>query len=180
MGDWHIAAGPLIRKLENRFTLTCDEKQAIHHLPARLGEVKGDQDIVREGDRPLRCCFVLEGVTCTYKIAGEGKRQITNFHIAGDGPDLQSLHLENLDVSISTLTPCKLGFVPHEDIRDLCARFPRIAGALWRETLIDASIFREWMVNVGQRPARVRIAHLMCEMVVRFQAIGQAEGLTIK
>ena len=84
-----------------------------------------------------------------------------------------------MDTSIATMTPCKLGFVPHEALRDLCARFPRIAGALWRETLIDASIFREWVTNVGQRPAFSRIAHVMCELVVRFQAVGLAEGYSI-
>lgn len=34
---------------------------------------------------------------------------------------------------------------------------PTIAEAFWRDTLIDASIFREWVSNVGQRDARSRI-----------------------
>ena len=35
---------------------------------------------------------------------------------------------------------------------------------MWVETLIDASIFREWVVNVGQRDSKSRIAHLLCEI----------------
>jgi CRP-like cAMP-binding protein len=65
--------------------------------------------------------------------------------------------------------------LPHEVIHDLCARQPRIAGALWRETLIDAAIFREWMVGIGRRSAHARIAHLLCEMLVRMRAVGLAE-----
>lgn len=180
MSDWNAAVAPLILKLERVFALSADERQAILSLPARMTDIKADQDIVRIGDQPSRSCFILEGVACTYKISGEGKRQIVNFHIPGDGPDLQSLYLGVLDVSIGTITPCRVGFVPHEAMRELCAQYPRIAGALWRETLIDAAIFREWITNVGQRPAPSRIAHLMCEFVTRFRVVGLADGDTIQ
>jgi CRP-like cAMP-binding protein len=111
-------------------------------------------------------------MTCTYKLAAESKRQITTFHITGDAPDLQSVHLTRLDVSIATITPCKLGFVEHEAILRLCDEYPRITAALWRHTLIDAAIFREWMTSIGQRPAAARIAHLLCELYLRFEAVG--------
>lgn len=48
--------------------------------------------------------------------------------------------------------------------------------ALWRETLIDAAIFREWVVNVGARPARPRLAHLFCEHFDRLRSVGLAEN----
>ena len=43
---------------------------------------------------------------------------------------------------------------------------------MWLDTLLDASIFREWVVNVGRRDARARISHLLCELIVRLQNIG--------
>ena len=46
---------------------------------------------------------------------------------------------------------------------------------MWRETLIDASIFREWVMNVGRREAINQIAHVLCELVVRMRAVGLAE-----
>jgi CRP-like cAMP-binding protein len=174
-----VTLSSLIRKFENVFALSEAEREGLRNLPIREAELKADQDIVREGDRPTRSCFVLEGMTCTYKHAAEGKRQIVNFHIPGDAPDLQSLHLTVLDISIGTITPCKVGFVQHDAVLGLCSRFPRIASAFWRETLIDAAIFREWMTSIGQRSAYSRIAHLMCEMVVRFRVIGMTEDLTI-
>src|SRR5215210_8554827 len=134
---------PLIRKLESIFTLSEDERRAILDLPLQVTTIKADQDIVREGDRPSRSCALLEGFACTFKVTAEGKRQITAFHIPGDIPDLQSLHLEVLDTSLGTLTPCKVGFIQHEALQDLCERNPRIARALWCMTLIDASTFRE-------------------------------------
>ena len=47
---------------------------------------------------------------------------------------------------------------------------------LWRSTLIDAAINREWIVSIGARGAAVRLAHLFCEMNVRLQRIGLSDG----
>jgi CRP-like cAMP-binding protein len=127
---------------------------------------------VREGDRPSRSCLLLDGFAATYKMTGDGKRQIMAFHVPGDIPDLQSLQLRVLDNSVATLTACKVGFIQHEVLHDLCRRHPRINDALWRETLINAAIFREWMTNIGRRDAYNRIAHLFCEWIVRLRAVG--------
>jgi CRP-like cAMP-binding protein len=165
----------LIRKLESIFAVSDNERQALLDLPMQVLCLKADQDIVREGDRPSRSCLVLEGFICTYKMTGDGKRQIQAFQMPGDIPDLQSLHLKVLDCSLGTITPCRVGFIPHEALRDLCARHPRIASALWRETLISAAIFREWMTGIGRREAYSRIAHLLCEWMVRLRAVGLAK-----
>src|SRR5215211_6073392 len=174
------AAIPLIRRLENAFTLAENERAALLNLPLQVTTLRADQDIVREGDRPTRSCALLEGFAAMFKVTAEGKRQITAFYIPGDIPDLQSLHLEVLDTSLGTLTPCKVGFIQHEALQDLCDRCPRIAKALWRETLIDASIFREWTVNVGRREAYARIAHILCELMARLEAVGLAQDHTCK
>jgi CRP-like cAMP-binding protein len=119
---------------------------------------------------------VLQGFTATYKMTGDGRRQIHAFHLAGDIPDLPSLHLRVLDNnSIITVTPCRLGFIQHETLRDLCRKQPRIMEAFWRQTLIDAAIFREWMTNIGRREAYSRPAHILCEWIVRLQAVGLVE-----
>jgi CRP-like cAMP-binding protein len=171
----HPGYNPLIRKLESIFTLTDDERQALETLPMQVVAIKDRQDIVREGDRPSRSCLILSGFACVYKMTAQGKRQIVSFSIAGDVPDLQSLHLKVLDNSISTLSPCRVGFITHDALRELCERYPRLAAAFWRETLIDAAIFREWVMNIGQREAYTRMAHVLCELVVRLKAVGLVE-----
>jgi CRP-like cAMP-binding protein len=169
---------PVLRKLDRIVRLTDAERAAIEALPMQVQAIKADQDIVREGDRPSRSFAVLEGYTATYKMTGDGKRQIHNWHIPGDIPDLQSLHLRVLDISIVTLTPCRLGFIQHEALRDLCRNQPRIMEAFWHETLIDAAIFREWMTNIGRREAYSRMAHLLCEWVVRLDVVGLVQDYT--
>jgi CRP-like cAMP-binding protein len=135
--------GPIIHKLESTFTLSEEEKAALSSLPVQITDLRRGQDIVREGDRPLRSFALLESFTCNYKVTGSGRREIVAFHVPGDMPDLQTLHLQVLDFSIATLSPCKVAFVQHEALRSLCQQHPRITMALWRETLIEASVSRE-------------------------------------
>jgi CRP-like cAMP-binding protein len=165
---------PVVRKLNSVFTLTGSEREAVERLPIQIHHLRADQDIVREGDRPTRSFALLDGFAASFKLTGEGKRQILAFHIPGDLPDLQSLHLAELDCSVGTITPCKLGFIQHEPLRELCATQPRIASAFWRDTLIEAATFREW-TNVGRREAYARLAHVLCELVVRMRAVGLSE-----
>jgi CRP-like cAMP-binding protein len=166
---------PMIRKLESVFTLTDDERHALQQLPMQMVAIRADQDIVREGDRPSRSCLLLSGFACTYKMTKDGKRQIVSFNLPGDVPDLQSLHLKVLDNSIGTISPCSVGFITHEALQDICTRYPRLAAAFWRETLIDAAIFREWVLNVGRREAYTRMAHVLCELLTRLRAVGLAD-----
>jgi hypothetical protein len=39
---------------------------------------------------------------------------------------------------------------------------------------VDQGTVREWLVNMSRRPADKRLAHLLCELLVRLQAVGLA------
>jgi CRP-like cAMP-binding protein len=172
--ELHPEHNILIRKLRSISPLSDDEKACLATLQFSTRNVAADQDIVQEGDRPSECCLVIEGFVCRYKLTDQGKRQIFSFHLPGDIPDLQSLHLRVMDHSLTTLTPSKLAFIPHEHLTRVMHRCPRLADVLWRDTLIDAAVFREWMIGIGRRSAETRIAHVLCEVLVRMRAVGLA------
>ena len=172
------AEHPLFSKLARRLVLSETEAAAVRAVPVESVPVKADQNISREGDRPFRSCLVLEGVVCSSKVVAGGKRQIMALHIAGDGPDLHSLHLTLLDSDIWAITDGRLAYMAHKDLRALNREHPRLGEELWRATLVDASIYREWMVNVGQREALSRMAHLFCETMLRSEEAGLGENGT--
>ncbi|WP_111414130.1 Crp/Fnr family transcriptional regulator [Billgrantia lactosivorans] len=178
MSDRHSLSALMILKLGSLFTLSDEETQALHDLPIQAIDLKSNRDIVRIGDSSLQCFLILEGYASSYKLTPDGQRQIMALHIPGDIPDLQSLYLKRMDCSIASLSPCTVGFFQVEELRRVCARHPRIAAAFWRDTLVDASILREWVVNVGRRDAYTRIAHLLCEFLVRLEAVGLVQGGT--
>lgn len=168
------AAQALVTKLRVSNRLDAEDLKALHELPIDGRSVAARQTVVHDGDRPSQCCLLIDGFMCRSKNTLDGQRQILSLHIAGEIPDLQSLHLKVMDHNLSTLTACKLGFVSHDAMSRLTRARPNVAAALWRETLIDAAIFREWIVNVGRRTALVRLAHLISETRTRLKAIGRA------
>jgi CRP-like cAMP-binding protein len=173
--DLH-AATPLIRKLDSIDKLSHTERSALQNLPVKIRSIEARHDILHEGDEASQCCFVIEGWVCRYRMLSEGRRQILSFHIAGDFPDLQSLHMAVMDYSLATLTNAVVALIPHESLKELSERFAGICTRLWRITLLDAAIGREWMLGMGRRPAYERMAHLFCELHLKLQAVGLAEG----
>src|SRR5918998_3387086 len=127
---------PVIRKIETFTALSDEEKRALVSALGPAKEVGADEDIVFDGDRPSHSCVILEGFACRYKLLEDGRRQIMSFQIAGDMCDLHSFILGEMDHSIGTLTPCKIAFIPHSALSDLIETYPRIARALWHDTLV--------------------------------------------
>jgi len=162
----------LIRKLETNFSLDREEVDAIAAILFHIRSYTARYDIVLERDRPSQCCLLLEGIACRYKIVAGGRRQIFSFHLPGDVPDLHSLHLDTMDHCLATVT---IGLIPHATLREFMRTNPRIAEVFWRDTLIEASIFRAWMAGLGARGAYVRVAHFFCEMVTRLRALDLVE-----
>ena len=171
-----FAHSRLTTRLRAIARLSEDDANLIASLPVTLQNVPGDHDVVRDGEVSDRCCLLIDGYLIRHKLEAMGKRQIVSFHVPGDVPDLYSLHLRPMDHNLTSLGPAVLGFIPHAAMLDVLARSFTLTGILWRETLVDAAIFREWVVNLGKRDAMARIAHLLCELALRLQAVGLARG----
>ncbi len=161
---------PFLMKLERHASFGDAAREAILGLPHSLRRLDAGSTLVREGDRATHCCIVLSGMACRHKILSNGARQILSVHIKGDGVDLQNALLTRTDYNMQALTRTEVALVPAAAVSALIGSSPDIARALWVETLLDASIQREWTVNVGRRDGRSRVAHLLCELGVRLEA----------
>ena len=166
----------LVRRLRISSGISEDDVQEIEALPISVRQFPAETPVVRDGERATDCCLIADGFCVRSKTIASGKRQILSIHIPGEIPDLMSLFLHVMDHDLSTLTPCTLGFISHETLQKLHRRSPAIAEMFWRDTLIDAAMFREWIVNVGQRPALSRLAHVMIELRERLKVIGRIDG----
>jgi CRP-like cAMP-binding protein len=167
---------PLLAKFERVLLLTDAERAALRDVPFREEEYLTGDGVAWSGDRLRRVALVLDGILATSKPVAEGRIQVTNFHIAGDMPDLYALALERLDADVVTLTEARVAWIPHDALRRLDEAFPRLGRQLWRISLVEAAVSREWIVNVGRRDALGRVAHLFCELMARMEAAGLAEG----
>jgi CRP-like cAMP-binding protein len=174
--EQHAIWGPLIRRLSRRSPLGDADKRAIAELPHTLRRVAPGGHIVRDGDRPEHCALILSGFGYRYKITGDGARQIISLHMASEFVDLQHSFLGVADTSVQTLTESEVALIPRGPLQELALTRPAVGKALWIDTLIDASIFREWVVNVGRRNSRARVAHILCEFSLRLESAGLARN----
>jgi CRP-like cAMP-binding protein len=167
---------PALRKLEKRVAFSPEDRTAFQDLPFSIKELPTGSYILREGDRIKNCCVLVSGFAFRSKIVGNGGRQILSIHIPGDVVDIQHAMLDIADHNIQMLTAGQVALVPAAAVKQLAFTHPAIGHALWLETLVDGSIFREWIANVGRRDARTRISHLLCEFTVRLHAAGLTKG----
>lgn len=150
-----------------------------HALFARLAgrhirEVSPRRDLISEGERPRGVIWILDGWASIYKQLASGRRQVTSFLIPGDLADANVFILREMDHSVGAVTRVRYAEIAPADFETLIDASPRIARALWKHSLVTASIAREWVLNVGQRTAYQRLAHLLCELVVKLDAAGLA------
>ena len=170
----------LLRRLNTVSGLDDADIAAIRALPINVRHWEAGRTIVSDGSRPTECCLVIEGFCVRAKTILDGQRQILSIHIPGEIPDLQSLHLHRMDHDLIAVAPSTLGFISHTSMRALTRANPNVTEVLWRDTLIDSAIFREWIVNVGQRPAVSRLAHIVVELRTRLAVTGRAVGDTFE
>ncbi len=147
---------------------------------ARTVTYRADEDMVREGDRPTESKLLLEGFAARYKILHNGKRQITGIHVVGDFVDLHSFTLKVMDHAIAALSPCTVAVVPHEVLHRITEEHPHLTRLLWLNTVLDSAIHRQWLVVMGRQSALGQLAHLICELFLRLQAVEQTEGLSFR
>jgi CRP-like cAMP-binding protein len=157
-------------RLTSRSVLTEEEQQAILNLSGRTEHVQANRDFVAHGQRVDHACLIIAGLVGRFGQNSDGKRQITAIHVPGDMADLHSVVQPAAASALQALSIATIIRVPHAELRMVTARYPALAEALWRDCMVDAAILAQWVVNVGRRDARQRMAHLLCEMAVRLQA----------
>jgi CRP-like cAMP-binding protein len=162
----------MVRKFERRAPLEDDDRDALMRLPYRVMRAEAGRYIVREGTTNDHSAFIISGLAFRHKFTAEGSRQIVSLHVPGDFVDLEGALLKIADHNVQALTRCELALIPAASLRSLFDTHGRIARAMWVDTLVDGSIFREWVMNVGRRNARERIAHIFCEFARRLELAG--------
>ncbi|WP_156677834.1 Crp/Fnr family transcriptional regulator [Sphingomonas profundi] len=168
---------PMVQKLQQWKPLDEADRDAILALPCRAETLRPGGYIVRQGDSTTTSCLLVSGVAFRQKVVDGGGRSILAIHMRGDIVDLQNSLLRHADHSVQALTKIDVAFIPREAIVDVAFRFPNVGLAMWYDTLVDGSIFREWIASNSRRDALSRLAHLLCEFGLRMEAAGLADRL---
>lgn len=164
------------RKLSSHWPLQAKDRKAINDLTSRASRsIAPGTDLFSQGDHVTSVYFLLEGWAARYKVLEDGRRQIVSFVLPGDLCDPYCFLLDRTDHSVGAITTLRVVEVTRPVLEEIARRCPDIAKALWVNSLVTASIQREWCVNIGQRTAFERISHLFCELFHRMRAVGLVE-----
>ncbi len=168
---------PLFDRLESFDDLSREEHDAL--VEAANNDVRtyaAKQEIVAQGSRPTTSTLVLSGLSARQTQLRDGGRLISGLHVSGDFVDLHSLLMGEMDHSIVAMSECIVINFPHAKLRDITGKLPHLTRLLWLVTLIDAATHRQWLVVKGGLDSLGQAAHLLCEMYLRHQMAGLADG----
>src|SRR3954451_25216046 len=139
-------------------TLSDEDRAALLSLRGEIRDVARGEDVLRQGERPSHSVVVISGLLQRYTLTPQGTRQIHSFYLPTDTPCLETLHIDVMDNALATLAPSRLGFVAHTDLLRVMEDSPKVMSLIWRETLVQAAIFRKWLMRNSQMLAHASMA----------------------
>lgn len=166
------AVGPLVHRLQGLCPLSQEAIRAIEKLTPDSHVRAAGHPLFQEHTRCSHISVLTDGVACRYRMFPEGRRQILGYILPGDICDPQFLTAGRLDHSVNLLTKGAVANIPTLKFIELLAAFPTVRRAIEVAALIDTAILRQWLMNMAQRSASERLAHFLCEYLVRMEQIG--------
>lgn len=164
----------LARHLMSFGDLPAADRAVLAELKAEVRELPRFTNVLRAGDRPVKVVVVLSGLLYRYGVGPEGGRQIHSFYLPSEAPSLETLYIDYMDNNLGAVVHSEVGLISHDQLYRLIDERPEIRKLLWRQTLVQAAIFRAWLARNSSMPAHASLAHLFCELFTRAKAAGLA------
>jgi CRP-like cAMP-binding protein len=172
-----LISNPLTMKLEQFTRFEPSERLRLDELLQRGSKTYArGETIIREGDKVEQIHLVTGGLATRSKTLADGSRQLMAFLVPGDLCDVEVFVLEAMDHDIVALSDTSCALIPATEMEQLLTESSNLTRAIWWSTMTDSAVLREWIVNHGRRDARERIAHMFCELLIRYRIVGQGTG----
>jgi len=168
-----------IERLARFAPLSASDHAVLEQSVAQPRLYGAQEGLAKSGDPAEFVFVILDGLACEFKLLPDGRRQILAYLFAGDMSDPRQPLLPRWDRSMCVLWPARVAQLPPDALQRLESH-PVLAQGLGRYSLVKQAIAREWLVNVGHRTAFERLAHLLCEIYVRLEAVGLTRDHTFE
>lgn len=162
----------LILQLERFGRLAPEEKLALTAMRVHARRVGPHQELATENDGPELDAVLLAGFACRYVVLPNGRRQVLAYVLPGEFCGRRPGNREIPEHSIATLSAVKIGTFARDELAAVADRFPRLGRALELSRAVEQAMLYQWLLNLGQRTALERTAHMLCELFMRLQCLG--------
>lgn len=156
--------------------LSPEDLDLLARMPTTVAHYPSHEVLVRADDKPQNCCLLLQGYLC-WRASDASDGQIISVSVPGDIPDLHTIYKPNPGGHLSSLGSVVVAWVPHSFLLEIGRLSANMSRALAALVVTDSGSLRNWIVNLGDRDALTRVAHLICEVAVRLRAVGLAKDL---
>ena len=166
----------LPRRLERLAGLNASEIDALTRAFGPAKTISADRELVREGEEPSHVHVLIDGWAAHQKLLPDGRRQVPALLLPGDVCDIDGLYVRRYDYGVVALTACHVASIGRDTLLGLIDDHPRIGQALTWLAFVENAILSEWIACLGRRSAREHLAHLLCELHARLDAVGRVDG----
>lgn len=180
--SWIDASEALLlwtRRLQSRSKLSNDDLARLASLPGRIERVPAYRDFVKLGQPADTVSLVITGAAAQFDETSDGRRQIVALHLPGEMADLQTVVLPKSYYGQTALTNCSLFRIRRAAFDDLAREAPQLVGTFWQDCSANAAIVAQWLMLNSCADAFRRVAHLICELAVRKEALGGDRGILV-
>ncbi|MDQ0839429.1 Crp/Fnr family transcriptional regulator [Sphingomonas faeni] len=147
--------------------LAAKERRALEQSVTWSKRFDPQKDLICEATNADDLLIVASGWAYRYSCVADGGRQLTGLVVPGEVANLDTLLFDQVSYSVRTLTEATIVALPRSQALALADTHPGIARTFTGMAMVENAISRKWIVSLGRRPARARIAHLLCEIGIR-------------
>jgi len=164
----------LVDRLSQLATLSPQDVDSLMGLTTQVVRVPANADIVLPGSAFDHAILVSSGLVGRFVQLANGERQITAIHLPGEIADFHRVATPRAGSPLQALTNAAIVRISGKELRAVALASPAITEAFWVYSAIDAAVLARWAVNLARREARVRMAHLFCEIGLRMESSGES------
>lgn len=169
--------GLIAKNLSAHSKMQFSDIEALGRLKTRTRTFKSGSYIFREGLSFSDYAFAISGYLFRQKQDLDGNRQIVSLIIPGDIVNPENRFVNYLDHNVVCAENSSIVYVQKSEFELLVDSNSSIQLALDLGTTAESRQLREWLLNIGGRSARTRVAHFLNEFAARTKLRGLSDGL---
>lgn len=163
-------------KIGRYFSPSPSEILAATRLVAERQRYSARVELLENPEKRFRVFVLIEGWGYSFKDLSNGLRQIIDFILPGDFFGLGGIFLNGSGLSFASITAIEAASISPQSLLVMSRQWPRLGGAILWAASLEGSIAAERMIALGRRSAASRVAHLLLELSVRLELIGQGSS----
>ena len=168
-----------VRRLGVFQTLPNHQLQAVERHRAGQCVLPAKTHIYRQGEAHHNTYTLFNGWVMLYKTLTNGSRQILRYALPGDFLSFQADLHGPMTHSAQTLTECTLCTFPRQNLLEMFKAHPEITVQMVWITARDMTLGYEYLVNIGRKNAKERVAFLFLDLYHRVRTYGMESGNSI-